>query len=75
MALVHMLMMSPFPSVFVRFKGQSKGPVTENASYYILNQCADGAFEAFLVNRWYNFTPQPRHRTLTAEEAEKEWSR
>lgn len=64
-----------FVSVFVRFKGQSKGQVTENASYYIFMQCADGAFEAFLVNRWYNFTPQPSHRTLTAEEAEKEWSR
>ena len=64
-----------FLPISVRFKGQSQGQVTENASYYIFTQGADGAFEAFLVNRWYNFTPQPSHRTLTAEEAEKEWSR
>lgn len=58
-----------------RFKGQKKGGVTENASYYIFTQSADGAFEAFPVHAWYNFTPQAKHRTLTAEEAEEEWGR
>ncbi|KAM8845298.1 general transcription factor IIF subunit 1 isoform 1-T1 [Spinachia spinachia] len=58
-----------------RFKGIKKGGVTENASYYIFTQCPDGAFEAFPVNGWYNFTPQAKHRTLTAEEAEEEWGR
>lgn len=58
-----------------RFKGQKKGGVTENASYYIFTQCADGAFEAFPVYAWYNFTPVAKHRTLTAEEAEEEWGR
>uniref|UniRef100_A0A4W4EUF8 Transcription initiation factor IIF subunit alpha n=1 Tax=Electrophorus electricus TaxID=8005 RepID=A0A4W4EUF8_ELEEL len=58
-----------------RFKGQKKGGVTENASYYIFTQCADGAFEAFPVHGWYNFTPLAKHRTLTAEEAEEEWGR
>ncbi|XP_069051747.1 general transcription factor IIF subunit 1 [Lepisosteus oculatus] len=58
-----------------RFKGQKKGGVTENASYYIFTQCPDGAFEAFPVQGWYNFTPVAKHRTLTAEEAEEEWSR
>uniref|UniRef100_A0A8C2J155 Transcription initiation factor IIF subunit alpha n=1 Tax=Cyprinus carpio TaxID=7962 RepID=A0A8C2J155_CYPCA len=58
-----------------RFKGLKKGGVTENASYYIFTQCADGAFEAFPVHAWYNFTPQAKHRTLTAEEAEEEWGR
>ncbi|KAJ8251537.1 hypothetical protein GJAV_G00222400 [Gymnothorax javanicus] len=58
-----------------RFKGQKKGGVTENASYYIFTQSADGAFEAFPVHGWYNFTPQAKHRTLTAEEAEEEWGR
>uniref|UniRef100_A0A3B4DHY9 Transcription initiation factor IIF subunit alpha n=1 Tax=Pygocentrus nattereri TaxID=42514 RepID=A0A3B4DHY9_PYGNA len=58
-----------------RFKGLKKGGVTENASYYIFTQCADGAFEAFPVHGWYNFTPQAKHRTLTAEEAEEEWGR
>ncbi|XP_074553066.1 general transcription factor IIF subunit 1 [Halichoeres trimaculatus] len=58
-----------------RFKGQKKGGVTENASYYIFTQCPDGAFEAFPVHGWYNFTPLAKHRTLTAEEAEEEWGR
>lgn len=61
--------------VCVRFKGLKKGGVTENASYYIFTQCPDGAFEAFPVHGWYNFTPQAKHRTLTAEEAEEEWGR
>lgn len=60
---------------FLRFKGIKKGGVTENASYYIFTQCPDGAFEAFPVHGWYNFTPQAKHRTLTAEEAEEEWGR
>uniref|UniRef100_A0A8C7NNN6 Transcription initiation factor IIF subunit alpha n=1 Tax=Oncorhynchus mykiss TaxID=8022 RepID=A0A8C7NNN6_ONCMY len=55
-----------------RFKGTKKGGITENASYYIFTQCPDGAFEAFPVNGWYNFVPQAKHRTLTAEEAEEE---
>ncbi|XP_037545509.1 general transcription factor IIF subunit 1 [Nematolebias whitei] len=58
-----------------RFKGVKKGGVTENASYYIFTQCPDGAFEAFPVHGWYNFTQQAKHRTLTAEEAEEEWGR
>ncbi|XP_029997737.1 general transcription factor IIF subunit 1 isoform X2 [Sphaeramia orbicularis] len=58
-----------------RFKGIKKGGVTENASYYIFTQCPDGAFEAFPVHGWYNFTPLAKHRTLTAEEAEEEWGR
>ncbi|XP_043913158.1 general transcription factor IIF subunit 1 [Protopterus annectens] len=58
-----------------KFKGVKKGGVNENASYYIFTQCPDGAFEAFPVNNWYNFTPIAKHRTLTAEEAEEEWGR
>lgn len=49
--------------------------MTENTSYYIFTQCPDGAFEAFPVHNWYNFTPLAKHRTLTAEEAEEEWER
>uniref|UniRef100_A0A8D2NSH9 Transcription initiation factor IIF subunit alpha n=1 Tax=Zosterops lateralis melanops TaxID=1220523 RepID=A0A8D2NSH9_ZOSLA len=58
-----------------KFRGVKKGGVTENASYYVFTQCPDGAFEAFPVRNWYNFTPLARHRTLTAEEAEEEWER
>lgn len=61
--------------VYIRFRGLKKGGVTENASYYIFTQCPDGAFEAFPVHGWYNFTPLAKHRTLTAEEAEEEWGR
>lgn len=64
-----------FLFIFFRFKGIKKGGVTENASYYIFTQCPDGAFEAFPVHGWYNFTQQAKHRTLTAEEAEEEWGR
>lgn len=63
------------PVALCRFKGIKKGGVTENTSYYIFTQCPDGAFEAFPVHNWYNFTPLARHRTLTAEEAEEEWER
>lgn len=65
----------PIVSVFVRFKGQSKSETIENITYYAFTPGGDGAFEAFLVNKWYDFRLQPRHRTLTAEEAEQEWSR
>lgn len=58
-----------------KYRGVKKGGVTENASYYIFTQCPDGAFEAFPVQHWYNFTPLAKHRTLTAEEAEEEWER
>ncbi|CAH2272884.1 general transcription factor IIF subunit 1 [Pelobates cultripes] len=58
-----------------KFRGVKKGGVTENASYFIFTQCPDGAFEAFPVSNWYNFTPVAKHRTLTAEEAEQEWER
>ncbi|XP_063787209.1 general transcription factor IIF subunit 1 isoform X2 [Pseudophryne corroboree] len=58
-----------------KYKGVKKGGVTENASYFIFTQCPDGAFEAFPVSNWYNFTPVAKHRTLTAEEAEQEWER
>uniref|UniRef100_A0A8C5MZ90 Transcription initiation factor IIF subunit alpha n=1 Tax=Leptobrachium leishanense TaxID=445787 RepID=A0A8C5MZ90_9ANUR len=58
-----------------KFRGVKKGGVTENASYFIFTQCPDGAFEAFPVSNWYNFTPVAKHRTLTAEEAEEEWER
>ncbi|KAM9223232.1 general transcription factor IIF subunit 1 isoform 2-T2 [Leptosomus discolor] len=58
-----------------KYKGVKNGGVTANASYYIFTQCPDGAFEAFPIQNWYNFTPVAKHRTLTAEEAEEEWER
>lgn len=60
---------------FCRFKGIREGGVTENTSYYVFFQAPDGAFEAFPVNEWYNFTPFQRYKALTAEEAEEKFNK
>ena len=60
---------------FFRFRGVREGTITENTSYYIFTQCADGAFEAFPVEEWYNFSPMIRYKYLNSEEAEEEFSR
>lgn len=49
--------------------------VKENASYYIFVPCPDRTIKAFPVNSWYSFKLDPKHTTLTAQEAEEEWSR
>ncbi len=51
-----------------------EGGVGENASYYIFTQAADGAFEAFPVEEWYNFKALQRYKSLTIEEAEEEFN-
>ncbi|KAK7100494.1 general transcription factor IIF subunit 1-like [Littorina saxatilis] len=58
-----------------KFRGVREGTISENTSYYIFTQCADGAFEAIPVEEWYNFTPMIRYKYLNAEEAEEEFSR
>ena len=58
-----------------RFKGIKEGGVLENTAYYIFTQCPDGAFEAFPVEEWYNFTPVARYKVLNSEEAEREFER
>lgn len=58
-----------------RYKGVREGTITENTSYYIFTQCADGAFEAFPVEEWYNFSPMIRYKYLNSDEAEEEFSR
>ncbi|XP_059155268.1 general transcription factor IIF subunit 1-like [Physella acuta] len=58
-----------------RFKGVREGTITENTSYYIFTKASDGAFEAFPVEEWYNFTPMVRYKYLNSEEAEEEYSR
>ena len=58
-----------------RFTGRKEAGINENSSYYILTQCEDGAFEAVPVNNWYNFTADIKYHTLTADEAEEEFSR
>jgi len=58
-----------------RFKGVREGTITENTSYYIFTQCADGAFEAFPIEEWYNFQPVVQYKYLNSEEAEEEFGR
>lgn len=38
-------------------------------------QGKDGAFEAYPVEEWYNFKLIQRYKSLSAEEAEKEFER
>lgn len=56
-----------------RYKGVREGTITENTSYYIFTQCADGAFEAFPIEEWYNFQPVVQYKYLNSEEAEEEF--
>ncbi|KAH9515363.1 General transcription factor IIF subunit 1 [Bulinus truncatus] len=58
-----------------RFKGVREGTIAENTSYYIFTKASDGAFEAYPVEEWYNFTPVVRYKYLNSEEAEEEYSR
>lgn len=58
-----------------KYKGVREGTITENTSYYIFTQCADGAFEAFPVEEWYNFSPMIRYKYLNSDEAEEEFTR
>lgn len=48
--------------------------MVQNAAYYIFTQADDGSFEAYPVDSQYRFTPVINYRTLTADEAEEEFS-
>ncbi|XP_066592188.1 general transcription factor IIF subunit 1 [Prorops nasuta] len=58
-----------------KFKGTREGGISENASYYVFTHAPDGAIEAFPLHEWYNFQPIQRYKSLSAEEAEQEFSR
>ncbi|XP_012947013.1 general transcription factor IIF subunit 1 [Aplysia californica] len=58
-----------------RYKGVREGGITENTSYYIFTKATDGAFEAYPVEEWYNFSPIVRYKYLNSEEAEEEYSK
>ncbi|XP_014681393.1 PREDICTED: general transcription factor IIF subunit 1-like isoform X2 [Priapulus caudatus] len=58
-----------------RYKGIREGGVTENSKYFVFTQAQDGAFEAYSIDAWYNFTPVARYKTLNDEEAEEEFGR
>lgn len=47
--------------------------MAENASYYVFTQAPDGAFEAFPVKEWYNFTAHQSYKALSYEEAEEKF--
>lgn len=58
-----------------KYKGVREGSISDNTSYYIFTKAADGAFEAFPVEEWYNFSPVIQYRFLNSDEAEEEYSR
>ncbi|XP_041475436.1 general transcription factor IIF subunit 1-like [Lytechinus variegatus] len=58
-----------------KYRGRKEGRINENSSYFILSQLADGTFEAYPVDSWYNFTAMQTYKTLNAEEAEEEFGR
>jgi len=62
--------------VIHRFKGTREGGISENASFFIFMQCPDAkAFEAYPVDEWYKFAPQPKYKYLDIDEAEEEYNK
>jgi len=57
-----------------KYKGVREGGVNANTTYYVFTHAADGSFEAYPVNEWYNFTPIIRYKTLDADEAEEKFA-
>jgi len=57
-----------------KFKGTREGGVSTNTTFYVFTHGKDGAFEAFPIKDWYNFTPIQRYKTLDAEEAEERFA-
>ena len=41
-------------------QGIREGGVSANTTYYVFTHGKDGAFEAFPIHDWYNFTPMMR---------------
>ena len=57
-----------------KYRGVREGGVTNNTTYYVFTHGKDGAFEAFPISEWYNFTPIMRYKTLDADEAEEKFA-
>jgi len=57
-----------------KYKGIREGGVSNNTTYYVFTHGKDGAFEAFPIKDWYNFTPIMRYKTLDADEAEEKFA-
>ena len=57
-----------------KYKGIREGGVASNTTYYVFTHGKDGAFEAFPIKDWYNFTTIQRYKTLDAEEAEEKFA-
>ena len=63
----------PPPPKRCRFTGRKEGGVNTSSAYYMMRQCADGAFEAIPITSWYNFSPGIQYNTFNAEEAEEQY--
>jgi len=57
-----------------KYKGIREGGVSNNTTFYVFTHGKDGAFEAYPIKDWYNFTPIQRYKTLDAEEAEERFA-
>ncbi|KAL3280100.1 hypothetical protein HHI36_017606 [Cryptolaemus montrouzieri] len=64
-----------YGSTVKKFKGIREGGVSENTAYYVFTHAEDGAIEAFPLQEWYKFQPIQRYKSLSAEEAEQEFSK
>ena len=51
-----------------------RGGVAENTTFYVFSHGKDGAFEAFPISDWYNFTTIQRYKTLDADDAEERYA-
>ncbi len=61
--------------LYCRYKGLREGGVNDNASYFVFTQAQDGCFEVLPIKQWFNFTTVQRYKSLTAEEAEEQFSK
>lgn len=53
----------------------NEGGVNDNASYFVFTHTAEGTFDVFPIKQWINFKPVQTYKSLSAEEAEEEFSR
>jgi len=56
------------------FQGKKEGGIGEGSMYFVMTQTKESSFEVHPVQDWCVFKKKITHRTLTDEEAEKEWN-
>jgi len=56
------------------FQGKKEGGIGEGSMYFVMTQTKESSFEVHPVQDWCVFKKKITHRTLTDEEAEREWN-